>query len=181
MHVLSFLLLVFLAGCGDGQVSPEEKESILREYKDSVAQVEKSRQDSIDAILPDVKVRIFKRTGVVYDSEGWPVEMGLVKPISDFQEKKECQLSGQDYIQKIEIEGQSDHISFQFLNAKTNEVMHEEKDITLSGTKTFTRSNPDATTDKHHLEKLVSYDGIIIKVLFKEKLVFEGRVSPPKV
>lgn len=176
--VLSFILTFFLIGCGGGQVSPEEKERILREYKDSVAQAEKARQDSIDAIVPDIKVRVFKRTGIVYDSEGWPVEMGTVKPISDFQEKKECQLSGYDYIQKIEVEGQSDHITIQFLNAKTNAVMHEEKDITLSGTKTYTSSNPDASKDKYHLEKLVSYDGIIIKVLYKEKAIFDGRVSP---
>jgi hypothetical protein len=171
----------FLICCRNGP-NPEEKAKIIKEYNDSVALAEKAKQDSINAILPAIKVRIFERTNVLYDSEGWPVEMGRVIIVKDFQEKKVYQLKGYDYIEKIEIEGQSENITLQFLNAKNNKIIHEEKEILINGIKKYTWSDPKGGKYKNYQEwlKITKWDELIIKVFHKDHLVFEGKIFPAK-
>lgn len=170
----------FLISCGRGP-SPEEKAKIIKDYKDSIALAEKVKQDSINSLIPDVKVNIYVRTDVSYDSEGWPVEMGKVVLVNDFQEKKEYQLKGYDYIEKIEIVGQSNDITLQFINGKNNKIVHEEKTISLTGTKTYTTSDPKAEKHKYYQEWLnTQLDGLIIKILYKDKIIFEGKINPSK-
>ena len=171
----------FLLSCGNSKPSPEEKAKIIKEYKDSIALAEKAKQDSIDNLIPDVKVNIFVRTNVGYDSEGWPVEMGKVVLVKDFQEKKQYQLNGYDYIEKIEIVGQSDDMTLQFINGKSNKIVYEEKNISLNGTKTYTTSDPQAEKHKYYQKWLnTKWDALIIKVLYKDKSIFEGKINPSK-
>jgi len=172
----------FLLSCGNNNPSPEDKAQIIKEYQDSIALVEKAKQDSINALIPDIKVNIYVRTGVYYDSEGWPVEMGKVVLVKDFQEKKEYQLKGYDYIEKIEIVGQSDDMTLQFINGKSNKIVHEEKAVSLNGTKTYTTSDPQEQKHKYYQEwlKPTKWDALIIKVAYKDKSIFEGKVNPSK-
>ncbi len=170
----------FLIGCGSGP-SPKEKAEIIKEYNDSIALVERLKQDSINSILPEIKVSIFVRTDVVYDSEGWPVEMGRVALVKDFQAKNEYHLQGYDYVEKIEIVGQSDDITLQFVNEKSNKIVHEEKAISLNAIKTYTTSDPTGTKHKDYQDWLnTKWDGLIIKVLHKDRFVFEGKILPAK-
>lgn len=172
---------LFLLSCGNTNPSPEDKAKIIKEYQDSVVLAEKAKQDSIDQLMPDVKVTIYVRTGVGYDSEGWPVEMGQVVLIKDFQEKKEYQLNGYDYIEKVEIEGQTDDITLQFINGKNNKTLHQEKAITLNGIKTYTTSDPKGEKHKYYQEWLETrWDALIIKVNYKDKNIFEGKINPSK-
>jgi hypothetical protein len=144
-----------------------EKKEIINYYTDSVS------------LIPDVKVNIYVRTDVSYDSEGWPVEMGKVVLVNDFQEKKEYQLKGYDYIEKIEIVGQSNDMTLQFINGKNNKIVHEEKTISLNGTKIYTTSDPKGQEDKYYQEWLnTKLDGLIIKILYKDKIIFEGKINP---
>ena len=148
---------VFVA-CGP---SKEEMEKREQAKQDSIASVEKAKQDSIDAIIPEIKASIYARTNVFYDSEGWPVEMGTLTLIKDFQEKKEYKLKGYDYIEKIEISGESDDITLQFSSAKNDKIIFEEKGITLKGTKTFTSANPRGEKQKNHQIQFLRSNKII--------------------
>ena len=173
---VSFLLF----SCSSG-TSPRDKAEIIKAYNDSIAKVEKAKQDSLTSILPEIKVSIFERTGVGYDAEGWPVVMGRVVLVKDFQERKEHQLKDYDYIEKIEISGQSDNITLQFINAKNNKILYEEKAISLSGSKTYTTSDPTGKKLKNYQDWLnTKFDQLIIKVLYKDRIVFEGKIIPAK-
>jgi hypothetical protein len=169
---------LFLQSCADNTSKTEDKAKIIKDYQDSIDKAEKAKQDSIDAIIPEIKASIYARTNVFYDSEGWPVEMGTLTLIKDFQEKKEYKLKGYDYIEKIEISGESDDITLQFSSAKNDKIIFEEKGITLKGTKTFTSANPRGEKQKNHQDWLISTpDGLKIKVLYKEKVIFEGKIT----
>ena len=171
---------LFLISCGSGP-SPEDKAKIIKEYQDSIALVEKAKQDSINSLIPEIKVNIYVRTDVGYDSEGWPVEMGKVVLVKDFQYKKEYKLNGYDYIENIEIVGQSGDMTLQFIDGKSNKIVHEEKAISLNGAKTYTTSDPLGNKDKYYQEWFnTKFDGLIIKVIYKDKSIFEGKVSPSK-
>ena len=172
---------LFVLSCGNNSLSQEEKDRKIKEHQDSLALVEKAKQDSINAILPDVKVTIYARKDVGYDSEGYPVEMGKVTAVKDFQEKREYQLKGDDYIEKIEISGESSDITLQFFDGNGSKLMHEEKAIAHNGTKTYTTYDPLAEKDKYFQEWLyTNRDGLIIKVLYKDKNIFEGKINPAK-
>ena len=99
----------------------------------------------------------------------------------NFQEKKEYQLNGYDYIEKIEIVGQSDDMTLQFINGKSNKIVHEEKAITLNGTMTYTTSDPAGEKHKYYQEWLNSkFDALIVKVSYNDKGIFEGKINPSK-
>ena len=167
-----------LTGCGNNNPKPDEKNRIIKEYKDSIALVEKSKQDSIDAIVPEVKVRIYERTGISYDSEGWAVSAGTVKEVKDFQITKNYKARKEyDYIQRVEIEGQSKDITIQFLDGN-NKIVHNENSIELNGIKKYTTSNPNAEKDRYYLEALYKID--CIKIMFKGKVLFEGKTNCKK-
>jgi PBP1b-binding outer membrane lipoprotein LpoB len=171
---------LFLISCGSSP-SPEEKALIEKAKQDSIARVETAKQDSINAIMPEINVNIYARTDVFYDSEGWPVEMGKVSLVKDFQNKKEHQLNGNEYIEKIEIVGQSEEMTLQFINGKSNKMLHEEKAISLNGSKTFTTTDPAGEKQKHYQEWLTGNgEALVIKVLYKDKTVFEGKINPSK-
>ena len=122
-----------------------------------------------------ITVNIFERSGVFYDDEGWPVGFGKLKLINNFQERKIHQLEGYNYIEKIEIVGQSKDITLQFLDAISNKIFHEEKSISLKGTKTYTSSNPAGQKDEN-FKKWVANDGLIIKVFQGKELIFNGKI-----
>jgi len=171
----------FLLSCGNNNPSQEDKAKIIKEYQDSIALVEKAKQDSINSLIPEIKVNIYVRTDVGYDSEGWPVYMGKVVLVKDFQKKKEYQLNGYDYIEKIEIVGQSNDMTLQFVNGNSNKIVHEEKEISLNGTKTYTTSDPLGEKHKYYQEWLnKNWDALIIKVSYKDNNIFEGKINPSK-
>jgi len=176
----TIITCLFLISCGSSP-SPEDKAKIIKDYNDSITLAEKAKQDSINSLIPDVKVNIYVRTDLFYDSDGWPVEMGKVVLIKDFQEKKEYQLKDYDYIEKIKIVGQSDDITLQFINGESNKLVHEEKTISLNGVKTYTTSDPQAGKHKYYQEWLnTKWDALIIKILYKDKSIFEGKINPSK-
>lgn len=182
MPIFGVILIAsfFLLSCGNNNPSSEDKAKIIKEYQDSIAVVEKAKQDSINSLIPEIKVNIYVRTDVGYDYEGYPIEMGKVVLVKDFQEKKEYQLNGYDYIEKIEIVGQSDDITLQFINGKSKKVVLEEKVISLNGTKTYTSSDPKGEKHKYYQEWLLNtkWDGLVIKVAYKDKSIFEGKFNP---
>lgn len=142
------------------------------------AYIEKESKENQDSIF-NIKVNIYVRTDVVYDSDGWSVDMGRLVLIKDFQEKKEYQLKGYDFIEKIEIIGREDNISLVFISKSTNKLVHEENGISLQGTKTYTTSDPQAKKNEHYQEWLnTKRDGLIIKVLYKDNNIFEGVIFP---
>ncbi len=171
---------LFLISCGSSP-SPEDKANIIKEYQDSIALVEKAKQDSINSLIPEIKVNIYVRTDVGYDAEGWPVEMGKVVLVKDFQDKKEYQLNGYDYIEKIEIVGQSNDMTLQFINGNSNKIVHEEKAILLNGTKTYTTSDPQEQKHKYYQDWLnTRSNALIVKVLYKDNSIFQGKINPSK-
>ena len=162
-----------------------EKNIILTKYI-SKSLLEQKDESSIlpkeNDILKNTKsntkitVNIFERSGVFFDEEGWPVELGKLKLINNFQERKIYQLEGYNYIEKIEIVGQSKDITLQFLDAISNKIVHEEKSISLNGTKTYTSTDPAGNKDENYKKWLVK-DGLIIKVIQGKELIFNGKIN----
>jgi hypothetical protein len=180
--IISAIFIFFLnACCGDGS-SPEEKAQIIAEYKDSIAVAEKIRQDSINSLIPDIKVNLYIRKDIFYDSEGWPVESGKVVKIKDFQKKKEYLLvNSNGYYQrldKIEFVGTSENITLQVIDGETKKIIHEDKDISINGIKTYANTDPSGNHQKYHQDwfKINSYN-LMLKVLYKQNIIFEGKIS----
>jgi hypothetical protein len=149
----------------------------LLEQKDEISILPKEN-DILKNTTSNTKitVNIFERSGVFFDEEGWPVELGKLKLINNFQEKNIYQLEGYNYIEKIEIFGQSKDITLQFLDAIGNKIVHEEKSISLNGTKTYTSTDPAGNKDENYKKWLVK-DGLIIKVFQGKELVFNGKIN----
>ena len=176
---------LFILACGNSNTSSEDKAKIIKEYQDSIAFVEKAKQDSINSLTPEIKVNVYIRKGIFYDDEGWPVESGKVVLINDFQEKKEYQLNPQngydDRIEKIEIIGQSDDITLQFINGESKKIVHEEKAISINGSKTYSNSDPFGQEQIYYQKWLKDSDyNLIIKVSYRNKNIFEGKINPSK-
>lgn len=90
--IIIFLIIIStLLSCKESKLensSENNKKEIIKQYKDSIALVTKLKKDSIAKLIPDIKIDIYVRKDVTYDSEGWPVEMGKIVKVSGFQEKK---------------------------------------------------------------------------------------------
>jgi hypothetical protein len=180
--IASLYASCFVLGYGNGNTGQDYNDKLINNFNDSLAFGEKAKQDLINSLMPEVKVNIYVRTEVGYDSEGWPIEMGKVVLIKDFQDKKEYQCNGTDYIEKIEIIGQLNDITLQFINRNSNKVVHEEKAIILNDMKTYTTTDPLGEKDNYFQEWLseTRWDGLVIKVAYKDKSVFEGKIIPLK-
>lgn len=176
--LLGFL---FITSCGNKKITQADKAKIIKEYQDSINLAGEKKRDSLNSFIPKINVNIYVRMGVIYDSEGWPVEMGKVVIAKDFQEKGEYELTGYDYIEKIEIEGEADDISLQFINGKSMKILHQEEEISLNKKKTYTTSNPKAEKDNYYQDWLeTKWDALIIKIIHKNKSIFEGKINPSK-
>jgi PBP1b-binding outer membrane lipoprotein LpoB len=183
MKIFGAILFVsiFLQSCGNSNPNQDDEAKKNNEQQNTIALLEKAKQDSINSLIPEIKVSIYVRTDVGYDSDGYPIEMGKVVLVKDFQEKKEYQLNGYDYIEKIEIVGQSNDMTLQFINGKNNKIVNEEKAILLNGTKTYTTSDPAGEKHKYYQEWLnTKWDALIIKVLYKDRGIFEGKINSAK-
>ena len=181
--IIIFLIIIStLLSCKESKLensSENNKKEIIKQYKDSIALVTKLKKDSIAKLIPYIKIDIYVRKDVTYDSEGWPVEMGKIVKVSGFQEKKEYQSNGYNYVEKIVIKGNSDEISLLFINENNNKILHEEKDISLNGSKIFTTTNPAAEKQKFYCEWMdTRFKTILIKITYKDKNIFVGKIIP---
>jgi hypothetical protein len=72
-------------------------------------------------------------------------------------------------------------MTLQFINGKNNKIVNEEKAISLNGTKTYTTSDPAGEKHKYYQEWLnTKWDALIIKVLYKDRGIFKGKINPSK-
>jgi len=154
------------------------------QLRDTLRQLneEKIKQDPINSLMPDFLVNLYIRKNIFYDSEGWPVEPGQVVLIKDFQKKKEYKLENSNgyfkRIEKIEIIGKSGNITLHFINGESNKIVHVEKMNQELWVKTYSNSDPYGNRDQDFQEWLWNNDyNLIIKVAYKEKYVFEGKIS----
>lgn len=172
----------FIISCGNSSPSQADKDKIIKEYQDSIALAEKAKQDSINTFVPDIKVNLFVIKDIYYDSEGWPVEAGKIQLIKDFQKKKEYKYDVRNgyyqHLEKLEIVGKSENITLQFINGESNKIVHEEKVISINGTKTYSNSDVFGQEQQHYQQWLRDNGhNLIIKVTYKNKVIFEGKIS----
>lgn len=138
----------------------------------------KSTKISFFEKIPKINVRIFERTGIVYDSEGWPYDEGTVKEVSGFNESKSYKKNSKyDYIEKIRIDGQGENFNIQVLNSQKLQIF-EKSDFTLNDSIVFTDSDPTGKEDENYQEWLKSRSEVLtIKISFKDKIIFEGVID----
>ncbi|MFM7710577.1 MAG: hypothetical protein ACKO5C_06640 [Ferruginibacter sp.] len=171
---LSFVLFFLISACSESDhTSPKERNKATADTVTSVDDAV-SAPDTNQIVYPDITVLAYERTDILYDTEGWPVEPGTVRVIKDFQKNKVYRLKkASDYLQKLEISGQSEQITIQFFDGDRNRL-HEEKNITLNGKKIYTSSDPFGHHNAGYQEWM--HGTIAIKILFKEAVIFEGLI-----
>lgn len=138
----------------------------------------KSTKISFFEKTPKINVRIFERTGIVYDSEGWPYDEGIVKEVTGFNESKSYKKNSKyDYIEKIRIDGQGENFNIQVLNSQKSQIF-VKSDFTLNDSIVFTDSDPTGKEGENYQEWLKSrFEMLTIKISFKDKILFEGVID----
>lgn len=128
-------------------------------------------------------VRIFERTGISYDSKGWPVESGKVEEVKGYNESKVYKKKGtNDYIQKIQLDGISDDIGIQIADIN-NQLIFSNNNITLKNDVVYSASGfkpSGAIEQDSHYQKWMSDNRnklLKIKVLYRNKLIFDGTLD----
>ena len=171
--LISFLSLCIIS-CGSDSTdntnqTTDNTESNSKTEDDSKLLAQKATEDSINEILKNIKVRVYIRTGVYYDSDGFAVDEGRLKEEKNFSETKEFKIKGEyDQLEKIVVEGNCNKISIICL-AGDKEV-YNSKEITLKGKKTFKGSGPNGGNGLQWLSRVDK-----IKVIYNnERTVFEG-------
>lgn len=138
----------------------------------------KSNKISFFEKIPKINVRIFERTGIVYDSEGWPYDQGVVKEVKGFNESKSYKKNSEsDYIEKIRIDGKTENLNIQVLNSK-NAVIFEQSNIILNDSLVFASS--DATGQQgRNFQKWMEARSEILKITisYKDKPIFQGIID----
>lgn len=138
----------------------------------------KSNKISFLEKIPQINVRIFERTGIVYDSEGWPVEEGVVKEVNGFNESKNYKKNSEyDYIEKIRIDGQSENLNIQVLNTQNAQIF-EKSNIILNDSIVFTSTDPMGKEGENFQKWMkTTFEVLTIKVFYKDKTLFEGVID----
>ena len=181
--LISFLSLCIIS-CGSDSTdntneTTDNTESNSKTEDDSKLLAQKATEDSINEILKNIKVRVYIRTGVYYDSDGFAMDEGRLKENKGFSETKECQLKGMDELEKIVVEGECDKISIICLEG--DKELYNSKEITLKGKKTFKGSGPNGGSGLNWLYAGNRSNDFKIKVLYNnERTVFEGIIHPTK-
>ena len=181
--LISFLSLCIIS-CGSDSTdntnqTSDNTEPNSKTEDDSKLLAQKATEDSINEILKNIKVRIYIRTGVYYDSDGFAMDEGRLKEDKGFSETKEYQLKGMDELEKIVVEGNCDKISIICLEG--DKELYNSKEITLDVKKTFKGSGPNGGSGLNWLYAGNRSNDFKIKVLYKnERNVFEGIIHPRK-
>ena len=147
----------------------------VKEANDSISLIQKKENP--------LMVRIFARTGIFYNSEGWPVEPGKVDEVKGYNELKTYKKKGTyDYIQRIQFDGISDNISIQIENID-NKLIFSNNNFMLKNDVVYSahgfNSSGAIEQDKNY-QKWMSdnRNGLLkIKVLYKNKLLFNGTID----
>jgi hypothetical protein len=169
-----FLIATILSCTNTNNKSDQNADNKTKQYDSTTINI----SNQPNKHLPDIKVNIYERRNVGRDSEGFPLEMGSVLLVKNFQEKKIYKNIGDNYIEKIEIVGNSENVSIQFINVQNNKILHEEKEINLTGKITYTASDPLGKKNKHHRNWLHMRTGELkIKVFYDTNLLFEGIIK----
>jgi len=127
---------------------------------------------------PKINVRIFERVGIFYDSEGWPVDEGVLKEVIGFDKSRNYRKSSEyDYIEKIRIEGKSEDLKIQVRNSQ-NESVFEKSGIVLNDSIVYTSSDPTGQEGKNFQKWMETrFELLTIKIFYKEKILFEGIID----
>ena len=185
---LSVFLILFLTSCGaDVPVEIDDSENIakLEQMKqDSIlAVVEKAKQDSINVLLNEVKVSLYKHSGLDIGMDGFcysgvQMPQPKVRAVRNYHEKKEFKASKGMYVQKLQIEGNVDNLNIVFSDNK-GKVVHEMEDYTLDGSLSFSAGNYRG--DDGSYEELKERDfanwfekASKIVIQYKDSAIFEG-------
>ena len=177
---LSIALISFLSlcvtSCGSDSSdntnqTTENTEPNSKAEDDSKLLAQKATEDSINEVLKNINVKIYIRTGVYYESDGFAIDEGRLKEIKDFSEKKEFKIKGDDRLEKIVVEGNCNKISIICLAGDTE--VYNSKEITLKGKKTFKGSGPNGGNGLQWLNQV----GKIKVVYNNERTVFEGIIK----
>ena len=128
-------------------------------------------------------VRVFERTGISYNSKGWPVLPGKVEEVKGYNESKVYKKKGtNDYIQKIQFDGISANISIQIENVN-NQLIFSNNNFTLRNDAVYSANGFDSSgtiLQDSHYQKWMSdnRNGFLkIKVLYRNKLIFDGTID----
>lgn len=185
---LSVFLILFLTSCGadvPAEIDDSENIAKLEQMKqDSIlAVVEKAKQDSINVLLNDVKVSIYKHSGLEFDADGFCVNgthmsQPTVREVRDFHEKKEFKASAGVYVQKVKIEGNVGNLNIEFTDNKGN-IVHKMEDYTLDGSLSFSTENLRGEDGMEKELKERDYANWFAKaskivIQYKDSAIFEG-------
>tara|TARA_B110000285_G_C15142219_1_gene631719 strand:- start:9005 stop:9628 length:624 start_codon:yes stop_codon:yes gene_type:complete len=190
---LSVLPILFLTSCGSdvpSEIDNSENQLKLEQIKqDSILSVaektklEQLKQDSINLLLGEVKVSLYKHSGLDYDSEGFCISGSVmdqpkIRAVRNYHEKKEFKAGKGIYVQKLQIEGNVGNLHIVFTDKK-DKVLHEIEDYNLEGSLSFSTENlrgADGMEKELKQRDFANWFGEASKVLiqYKDSNIFEG-------
>lgn len=130
----------------------------------------------------EIEVKIFERINIGYDSEGWPIELGEMKEVKNFQEVKTHELNKYDYIEKIQLSGNFINAKIRFINTEKGCIVNELSNLNSKTPIEFIGPNPNPELDIKYDEWMLNakWHSLTIEVINDQKVVFEGFISNKK-
>jgi hypothetical protein len=149
--------------------------SLLNPKVDSIIIPKVDKQSDVSS---KIKINIWERKGVSFDQEGFPIEIGNLALVQNFQNSGSYLLKRNNYIEKIEISGQSDDVTLLFINPVNKKIIHQEKNISLNGNIIFSSTDPAGNRNGNYQKWLNNNrNRIMIRIFSKSKIVFEGEIK----
>lgn len=176
-------MLLLLIPMGFFACNNSQSENLKTEKADKIEQEEivpeETVPEKIVEEMPVVKVQLFQRTDVFYDSEGYPVEEGIVSEVKGFNDTKKFKKKKEyEFVERIVVNGNSENITIEISN-KANGIFFKKENIKLNGKISFGSSTPLSEEPKDYDEKInwTRFELNTLKVFYKDNLLFEGVID----
>jgi hypothetical protein len=129
--LITSLSLIYCGNKADGEGSKVSSEKALLAHKN---EIEKQKEDSINKLLNEIRVRIFNHDELIIDMEGWCImadNSAQIKEVKNIGKNETFSCNKGEYIQKLIIEGKFNGIDIRFLDAK-DRIIKEFKKFNLN-------------------------------------------------
>jgi hypothetical protein len=175
---LSVLLVLCFVACKGKDNTPSNKPTA-----DSNSGSTTNTSEAADSAPPEMTVKVFKHSGLDFDSEGICVNGSMtdkekITEVKKVEDGKPIKCSGGEYIQKLSVLGSAKPISIVFFDGKGKEL-HKLDEYSLTGEISFSTVNHQSdggggTNDKKDKDFAAWFESAEkMNILYQGKLIKE--------
>jgi hypothetical protein len=167
------LFIFSIIACKGKNSQTSNSQSVDTSVKTSVI-----KSEIVDTTPPKITVKMFKHSGLDFDSEGFcmnpMVSEVFVTEVKKIEDGKVFKCSEGQYIQKMIVQGNASAISIVFLNGKGKEI-YRQNDFSLSGEISFSAINR-LSEDEGRKEKKDKDFAAWFESAEKMNILYKGKV-----